>query len=75
MGTKKKKKKDFTEDPNEEISGNRIFDEIKDFRIGRLPTGATTLQEVEILPTLVYFHHKELILGKMWCRDPQALFG
>ena len=72
---KQKKKKDFTEDPNEEILRNRIFGEIKDFRIGRLPTHATMLQEVAILPTLIYFHPKELILGKMWCRDPQALFG
>ena len=29
-----------------------------DFGLGRLPTCATTLQEVGILPTLVYFHHK-----------------
>ena len=28
---------------------------IKDFEIGRLPTSATTLLEVGILPTLVYF--------------------
>ena len=28
--------------------------EIKDFKLGRLPTHAITLQEVGILPTLVY---------------------
>ena len=32
--------------------------EIKDFGLRRLPTRATTLQEVGILSTLVYFHHK-----------------
>ena len=46
-----------------------------DFRLGRLPTHVTMLQEVEILPTIVYFHHKELILGKMWCRGLKAMFG
>ena len=45
----KKKMRGFTEDPNEEISGNRIF------WARRLPTRATTLKEVEILHTLVYF--------------------
>ena len=32
--------------------------EIKDFGLRRLPTRATTLQGVEILPTLDYFHLK-----------------
>ena len=30
---------------------------------------------VEILPILVYFHHKGLIIGKMWYRGPKALFS
>ena len=30
---------------------------------------------VGIFSTMVYFHHKELILGKMWFRGPKALFG
>ena len=37
--------------------------------------GSTTLQEVEIFPTLVYFHPKGLILGGMLCRGPKGLFG
>ena len=53
----------------------RRFREIKDFGLGRLPTRATMLQEVGILPTMIYFNHKGLILGKMWCRGPKALFG
>ena len=53
----------------------RRFWEIKDFGLGRLPTCDTTLQEVGILPTLVYFHHKGKILGKMWCKGPKALFS
>ena len=53
----------------------RRFLEIKDFGSGRLSTRATTLQEVGILPTLIYFHHKGLILGRMWCRGPKALFS
>ena len=32
--------------------------EINDFRLGRLPTHATTLQEVGILSTLFIFHPK-----------------
>ena len=36
--------------------------------------GSITLQEVEILPTLVYFHPKGLILGGMLCRGPMDLF-
>ena len=36
--------------------------------------GCTTLQEVGILPTLVYFHPKVLILGGMLCRGPKGLF-
>ena len=47
----------------------RRFREIKDFGLGRLPT------HVRILPTLVYFHPKGLILGKMWWRGLKALFG
>ena len=35
----------------------RRFHEIKDFELERLPTHAITLQEVEILPTLVYSSH------------------
>ena len=53
----------------------RRFWEIKDFRLRRLPICTTTLQEVGILPTLVYFHPKGLILGRMWYRGPKALFG
>ena len=37
--------------------------------------GSTTLQEVAILPTLVYFHPKRLILGEMLYRCPKALSG
>ena len=37
--------------------------------------GSTTLQEVGILPTFVYFHPKGLILGGMLCRGPKGLFG
>ena len=50
------------------------FREIEDFELGRLPTCATTLQEVRILPTLVYFHPKGLILGGMLCRGPNGMF-
>ena len=40
----------------------RRFQEIKDFGLGRLPTRATiTLQEVEVLPTLNYFHFKDCL--------------
>ena len=53
----------------------RRFQEIKDFGLGRLPTHSTTLQAVGILHTLFHFHHKRLILGKMWCRGPKAQFG
>ena len=41
----------------------------------RLPTHSSTLQEVEILPTLVYFHPKRLILGEILCKGPKGLFG
>ena len=34
--------------------------------------GSTTLQEVGILSTLVYFHPKGLILGGMLCRGPKG---
>ena len=53
-----------------------------DFGLGRLPTCATTLQEVEILPILVYFHHKGCFgyiatlrsrLALFFC--PKGLFG
>ena len=37
--------------------------------------GSTMLQEVEILPTLVYLHHKGLILGGMLYGGPKGLFG
>ena len=36
--------------------------------------GSTTLQEVGVLPTLVYFHPKGLILGGMLCKGPKGLF-
>ena len=36
---------------------------------------STTLQEVGILPTLVYFHPKGLLLGGMLCRGSKDLFG
>ena len=45
------------------------------FELGRFPTHAIMLQEVEILPILVYFHLKGLILGKMCYEVPKALFG
>ena len=41
----------------------------------RLPTHSSTLKEVKILHTLVYFHHKGLIFGEMLCRGPKGLFG
>ena len=37
--------------------------------------GSTKVQEIDILPTLVYFHHKWLILRGMLCRGPKGLFG
>ena len=37
----------------------------RNFGVGRLPTSATTLQEVGTLSTLVYFHPKGLISWKM----------
>ena len=46
-----------------------------DFELGRFPTHAITLQDVGILPTLVYFHSKVLISEEMWCRGPKAMFG
>ena len=54
VGTKKMR--GFTEDPKEEISGNQFFSGLG----GVLETsfGSTTLQEVGILLTLVYFHLK-----------------
>ena len=50
------KRRDFTQDPNEEISGNQFF-----FGLGGVletSFGSTMLKEVKILPTLVYFHPK-----------------
>ena len=37
--------------------------------------GSTTLQNVGILPTLVYFHLKGVIFAGMLCRGPKGLFG
>ena len=67
------KRRDFTEDPKKEISENQNFSGLG----GVLETsfGSTTLQKVGILHTLVNFHPKGLISGKMWCRGPKALFG
>ena len=36
---------------------------------------SSTLQEVGILPTLIYLHLKGLILGGMLCRGPKGMFG
>ena len=41
----------------------------------RLSTHSFTLQEVGILPTIVYVHPKGLILGEMLCRGPKGMFG
>ena len=41
----------------------------------RPPTTSTTLQEVEILLTLVLFRAFGLILGGLLCRCPKGLFG
>ena len=49
--------------------------EIQDFELGRLPTRATALQEVRILPTLVLFPLYGLILGGMLCRCPKGIFS
>ena len=67
------KRRDFTEDQREEILGNKNFSGLGD--VLKTSFGFTTLQEVGILPTLVYFYHKGLISWKMWCRGPKALFG
>ena len=37
--------------------------------------GSTTLQNVEILPTLVHFHPKRLILWGMLYKGPKGMFG
>ena len=50
------------------------FQEIKDFELRRLPTHATTLQEVGIFFTFVYFHPKGLVLRGLY-RGPKDLFG
>ena len=65
--------RDFTEYPKEEIWGKSKFSGLG----GVLETsfGSTTLQEVGILPILVYFHPKGMILGGMLCRGPKGLFG
>ena len=39
------------------------FQEIKDFRLRRLPNRATTLQEVGVLSTLVYFAFLGMKMG------------
>ena len=48
------KMRDFTKDPKEEILGKSKFSSLR----GVLKTSyhSTTLQEIEILPTLDYFH-------------------
>ena len=67
------KSRDFTKNPKEEIWGKSNARAWEVFL--RLPTHSSTLQEVEILLTLVYFHPKGLILGEMLCRGPKGLFG
>ena len=52
----------------------RRFREIKDFGLRRLPTHVSTLQEVEILPTLVYFplwakKKGFFVLGSVWGKE------
>ena len=56
MRVYKKKMRDFTKDPKEKIWGKSKFLGLG----GVLETSyhSTTLQEVDILSTLVYFHHK-----------------
>ena len=49
----------------------RRFWEIKDFGLGRLPTHATTLQEVEIFPTLILVP----IFGLKMVERVKGLFG
>ena len=56
----------------------RRFREIKGVCIGSiLETSypSSMLQEVGILPTLVYFHPEGLILGEMLCKGPKGMFG
>ena len=67
------KLRDFTESPKTEIWGKSKAWTWEVFL--RLPTHSSMLQEVGILPTLVYFHHKGLILGELLCRGPNGLFG
>ena len=64
-----KKMRDFTEDPKEEIWGKSKISGLG----GVLDTSyhSTTLQEVGILPTLVYFYPKGCLalfppLGVVW---------
>ena len=66
------KLQDFIENPKEGIWGKSKAQAWEVFL--RLPTHSSTLQEVEILHTLVYFHHKGLIIREMLCRGPKGLF-
>ena len=54
---------------------SRSFQEIEDFGLGRLPTRAITLQEVEILPTLVLVPIFGLIFGLKMVEGFKGLFG
>ena len=67
------KSRDFTESQKEEIWGKSKAWTWEVFL--RLPTHSSMLQEVGIFPTLVYFHHKGLILGEILCRGPKGLFS
>ena len=61
-----------------QISKGGYFVKSKFSRLGGVlgtSFGSIMLQEVGILPTLVYFHPKGLILGGMLCRGPKGLFG
>ena len=50
------------------------FWEIKGFGLGRLPTRATTFQEVWIFPTLVYFPPKDYLVMFSTLRGYLAVF-
>ena len=67
------KSRDFTKTPKEEIWGKSNAWAWEVFL--RLPTHSSTLQELRILPTLVYFHPNGLILEEILCRGPKGLFG
>ena len=60
------KRRDFTEDPNEEIWGHKRFWAYEVFL--RFPTFSTTLQEVGFFPTLVYFYLCAVkgLFGLLW---------